>query len=516
MIRNILAPNTTRDNAALSHPGLPARHLFPRPHPGAQVGPLPSVNDNPTNELRRIRLRDDVRLFSNSGTTNNVDDDTYDLDVDFPTDTNIAPGQKRRPLFASGSTPIYKSVLNFRTWYNSWKAYAREYDVDWQCRPKYLLFLTDGDETCDSVAAAGAPKVCEEVRLLAQTGTAEDRVKTYVVGFGLPGGSDALTCMAVKGLTERPLLPRNKTELVDALTDIFNSIRTESFAFASASIPAVQSTAADKIYLSSFTPIQARSVWPGRLDAFRQPLPLTKDGKPDVTFSCAEPGRESGCHLWDAADKLLSQAPNDADVNLPGAPNLKLGMGFDSQRRVLYGQANPAGVRKALRLMLPPSGYSDAEPQPRPPGHGRGAAAVGGLRRLQKRRHFRLQHRCPEAGGRAGCADQAELRGRPGPGRQGGGHPGHQPHQLQLHRRQGGGRLDGQPGRMQIRDGRHFPRQSDGDHRAEQLQLLQERPLQPRRLRGSGRSGLCDQGPHQQLRPVGAAHQRQCAQPRLP
>lgn len=355
-VRNILAPNITRDDSALGTPDFRLatyfhdRTLLPRS--------TLSVNDNPTNELRRIRLRDDVRLYSNSGTPDNEDDDTYELDVDFPTDTNIPFTQKRRPLFASGSTPIYQSVRNFKDWYNGWKAYAREYDVDWQCRPKYLLFLTDGDETCDTPPAnsTNPPFVCDEVRQLSQTGPAEDRVKTYVVGFGLPGGGNALTCMATQGLTDQPLLPRNKTELVDALTDIFNSIRTESFAFASASIPAVQSTAADKIYLSSFTPIQSRSVWPGRLDAFRQPLPLTKDGKPDVTFSCNDPIRESGCHLWDAADRLLAQAPTPSDLSNP--PNFKLGMNFTTQRRVLYGQSNPAGQRKALRLMLPPEGYT--------------------------------------------------------------------------------------------------------------------------------------------------------------
>lgn len=357
LIRSFLAPNITRDDTAQSTPDFRLATFFHDRVLNPKSGL--SINDNGSNELRKIRLRDDVRLFSNNGTPDDVDDDTYELDVDFPTDSNLPPGQKRRPLFASGSTPIYKSVLSFKDWYTGWKPYARQYDIDWQCRPKYLLFLTDGDETCDSVAS-GEQKVCEQVRLLAQTGAAEDRVKTYVVGFGLPGGGDALTCMAVKGLTEAPLLPRNKTELVNALTDIFNSIRTESFAFASASIPAVQSTAADKIYLSSFTPIQSRSVWPGRLDAFRQPLPLTKDGKPDVTFSCEEGGRESGCHLWDAADRLLAQAPTQSEVTEPGAPNFKLGMSFETQRRVLYGQANPTGVRKALRLMLPPTGYSDA------------------------------------------------------------------------------------------------------------------------------------------------------------
>jgi hypothetical protein len=316
--------------------------------------------DRPTTYNRFLRLREDVTLTSSGGA---------DLDASvYTANTDANNPIRRRPLIPYGSTPLYESMRDFKSWYDRWKEYARVFDLNWECRPKYVLFLTDGDETCDpapSTPAGALMPICDvgnPIRTMSGYDAA-DKVKTFVVGYGLPGGGSALTCMAADGLTGPnntpgvPILPNNKDELVAELKKIFNSIRTESFAFASASIPAVQSTAADKIYLSSFTPIQEKSIWPGRLDAFRQPLPLTKDRKPDVTFAC-NTTRESGCHLWDAAERLTKQSPSEADVTA-ATPVFKLGMNLADNRRIFYGQANPSRNRQALRLLFPPTG-SDA------------------------------------------------------------------------------------------------------------------------------------------------------------
>lgn len=234
-----------------------------------------------------------------------------------------------RPLLPRGATPLGASLLSFKSWFDSFSAEASQggtvadpvVDLDWSCREKFVLMLTDGDETCGGAPCAAA------------TTLAADQVRTFVVGFGLenrPGNQ--LSCIAANGGTDRPFFPRNKAELVATLTDIFGEVQAESRSFASASLPAVQSTAADKIYFSSFTPLPNRRVWPGRIDVFREPILDQQD--PPVCRSCDRLDLDSGCQVWNAGDTILAQAPSDAQINA-SPPNANLGELRD-QRRVLY------------------------------------------------------------------------------------------------------------------------------------------------------------------------------------
>lgn len=265
-----------------------------------------------------------------------------------------------RPLIPSGSTPLGNSVRAFRQWWagctsatcppGGWEKVAAAQDPDFSCRRKFLLVLTDGDETC-----SGDP--CGWTKTLFQ----QEGIKTFVVAFGIDNvAGNKLNCMASNGGSGAPIYPQNKEELVEALTQIFTQIREEASAFASAAVPSVQAEVADRIFLSSFTPLNGEPVWDGHLDAYLKPLPLTEDGKPDRDRTCPSVGSgqpRASCHLWDAGEELVTQAPemDDMDNSATLPPSLlKLGMS-PTERRVFYSKVPPAnGINHTLTLFAPP------------------------------------------------------------------------------------------------------------------------------------------------------------------
>jgi hypothetical protein len=282
----------------------------------------------------------------------------------------------QRPLFPAGSTPLGWSLKSIREWFRGcengscpndlgWDDVAAVQDPDWECRQKYLLVITDGDDTC-----AGRDP-CS----LTASMNALDDITTYVVAFGVentPG--NRLNCMAANGGSGDPIYPQNKQELIDALTAIFGEIQEEAVAFASAAVPSVQANVADKIYLSSFTPLNESSVWPGRLDAFLKPLPVDDQGLPDRTDVCQAGVLEAECFAWDAGDSqtawdgdagyspsgLLLQAPLAADIVRFDNSTLDIGTAPD-ERRVYFGLPSSTAAGKRQYFRYPENNAEQAE-----------------------------------------------------------------------------------------------------------------------------------------------------------
>jgi len=267
-------------------------------------------------------------------------------------------------LFPNGSTPLGYSLKTFREWYRGcengscpnatgWDDIASANDPKWGCRQRYLLVLTDGDDTCPG----------RDPCSLTASMKALDNIYTYVVAFGVENtAGNRLNCMAANGGTGDPIYPQNKQELIDALLSILGQIREQAASFASAAVPQVQANASDKIYLSSFTPVAGDAHWAGRLDAFLKPLPIDDKGQPDRTILC-DADTQAQCFLWDAGDvqegirggsgtynpqRLLLQAPHPDDLQ-PVEPwvasDLMLGNGFD-MRRVYYSKWDEPGNRR--------------------------------------------------------------------------------------------------------------------------------------------------------------------------
>jgi len=313
------------------------------------------------------------------------DPDTADFRVapyfqDLP-DTFTATGTQGRlalkpeytntpPLLPSGSTPIGDSMYNFMQWYDQWKPVALGPSGDdfFGCRTVNLLILSDGDETCyngdinGTTDGGGDRNPCWIAdRLLNQNAR---NIRTFIIGFGVPGtNANFLNCIAQRGGTDAidldndgvidvtgPILPGNEQELVDALKQIANAVKSQSRSFASAAVPQAQVNVDDKVYLTSFMPLAGEPIWPGRLDAYLRPVPLREqdvvlpDGTietrlvPDPTQGCA-PGDESQCHIWNSAAELLLQAADDdqlIDIDLDGSEDGTFNLGNGELRRRVY------------------------------------------------------------------------------------------------------------------------------------------------------------------------------------
>lgn len=253
------------------------------------------------------------------------------------------------PMVGEGSTPLGNTLQAYKTWYESWAAIAAANDANWACRRKYVIILTDGDETCNNAAGA-----CANATIL----HGSDSVTVFVIGFGVASGSsNTLTCMAANGGSGAPVYPQDQTALLTELQKIFGAIQEDNRAFASAAVPAVETDVQDKIYLSNFTPIDQKAYWDGHLDAYLKPLPLTAAGLPNKTLDCSST-LTNGCHLWDAGKKILDLAPSASDLSA-ATPNFQIGSG-NHQRRVYYTQAQTtANVPMVAKLLLPQTSASD-------------------------------------------------------------------------------------------------------------------------------------------------------------
>ncbi|MFY9823843.1 MAG: PilC/PilY family type IV pilus protein [Thermoanaerobaculia bacterium] len=276
------------------------------------------------------------------------------------------------PLIGEGFTPLGNTLQSFRTWYSGcstgpctsgWASIAAANDPNWACRKKYVIILTDGDETCNN--AKGASDAAMALH-------DSDGVTTFVIAFGVASTSvncatqcppavnsntNALNCMACKGGSGAPVYPQDESALVTELQKIFGAIQEDNRAFASAAVPAVETDVEDKIYLSNFTPIDQKGYWDGHLDAYLRPLPVTSNGLPNKTLACSST-LTSGCHLWDAGQKILDLAPSTSDLSA-ATPNFQIG-GGNHQRRVYYTQAQAtATVPMVTKLLLPQAATAD-------------------------------------------------------------------------------------------------------------------------------------------------------------
>lgn len=126
-----------------------------------------------------------------------------------------------RPLLAIGSTPQGGAIRSFRTWYAGcpsgicspglgWRGVAAAQDPDFFCRRQNLVVITDAEESCNVDPCATVSSLYSYYGL-----------RTYVVAVGETQVSSKANCMADNGGTSMPYRVHLRSELVQALKDIF-------------------------------------------------------------------------------------------------------------------------------------------------------------------------------------------------------------------------------------------------------------------------------------------------------
>ncbi len=280
----------------------------------------------------------------------------------------LDPGDRLRrpPIMTSEGTPIYGSLTSFKLWYEDWLVPASEPadaeppgDAALPCRPKFVILLTDGAESCESGALSDPLSARRTLPPQAAGQLYDLGIRTFAVAFGTTAAELAsLAEIANEGGTGTfvdangngdfdvgenpgrdkdgdgqpdgpgPIFANNKDELVAALLELFDLVQSEATSVSAAAVPAVQADVADKIYLTEFTPLDAGSVWPGKLQSWVKPLPVTVDGLPDVSKTCS-PTRESGCLAWEAQRSVTDNQVPASGPRIGSAAN---------QRRIFYSK----------------------------------------------------------------------------------------------------------------------------------------------------------------------------------
>jgi len=356
------------------------------------VIPLDWLDDNYDRILERLAPAGDPDSNPNTFGQAAYFEDDYDLGEGFLRLKN----DNVKPMISHGLTPLAGWFSYARSWYTGcgkpgqcdnvgWKDIRAYYDPNAACSKTYVLMITDGDETCDNNEDSldyytsneldfpdGFQNNSDQCRYRASFESQED-VETLVIGFGVED-KNKLQCAGTP-----VVYAYNKEELFNAISDFVSKVLEQAAAFASAAVPTVQANIVDKIYLSSFTPLNGAAIWPGRLDTFLKPLPIDPNtGLPNRGLPCDpfDPDQnQSACFAWDAADSqpayddeagynpqgLLLQAPVEADFVLHTNDELRIGLG-DDERRVFFGVPDSTTLLGSRQWFRFPADDGDGDP----------------------------------------------------------------------------------------------------------------------------------------------------------
>ena len=284
------------------------------------------------------------------------------------------------PIANSGSTPLEGMMNALADWYEDWEPTAEDPTVGddaFGCRERYVILLTDGEETCGGTPALAAQRLSNlglRVFVVAFGGGLSAAQVQNIADAGGTGQLDidsdgTMDCLEFSNenidLCPGPIQADDRDQLVEALQDIFDAVEARPRSFASAATSPSRTSDGSSLFLSSFLPLQNDAVWRGSVSHYVQPLPTVQDPdsgnlvpNPNVTCDGLDPARS--CLAWEAADEILNQALDSIPVTAATTSEFALGVGIN-ERRVLYTMLptvsptpiSPAPVPYPSRLLGP-------------------------------------------------------------------------------------------------------------------------------------------------------------------
>jgi len=201
-----------------------------------------------------------------------------------------------RAMYPFGSTPL-KNSLNDSQQYFEQDVMDRDDPLKF-CRKNFVILLTDGLESCSNQTT-----LCG-----AATDLGRRQIPVFVIGYGLGTSGNALDCIADNSGGQL-YLPNNLEQLMEALRRIGQEIEERSRGFASPSVPSVELSTREKGYISTFLPLNGRTIWEGRLRAY-----VVEPTTGTIPTTCQEVDGVRLCYpdttkaLWDAAEVLAGRA----------------------------------------------------------------------------------------------------------------------------------------------------------------------------------------------------------------
>jgi len=222
------------------------------------------------------------------------------------------------PLMYWGQTPINKTLQSAYEWYKALRGpggqWSDEADPLAHCRNWYIIFITDGEESCDMVNPGDTPEVCQWLassESFAHPGAGlGEKVPILTIGFSNVGDDSPLRCMSTLTGGEFKTA-KNASQLAAAIANVTNLMTELSRSFLPVTVspePAALGSSFSNEFLLTlpvFVPRNNTSVWEGHYYAFQinpsNPTPpLDSDGKLD--YSQAE---------WDASTEISTQITNN-------------------------------------------------------------------------------------------------------------------------------------------------------------------------------------------------------------